>query len=160
MIAELLWFAYGRNAQCDPTLYYPKIPALEQVRKSSPGRVIGFDCLPANLAEMCGLQDIRGYDAVDPARMIDIIDLAAAPGSRKYSYAQTQVMRPKVLGTPEGDAKLSPVLDMLGVRYVIFRGTPPPPPAPKLRPVFQSPDYWVLENHRSYPAHLFQNVLN
>jgi len=37
---------------------------------------------------------------------------------------------------------LSPVLDLLGVTHVIFRRTPPP----GVRPVFQSPDYWVMEN--------------
>jgi hypothetical protein len=36
---------------------------------------------------------------------------------------------------------------MLGVRYVIFRGTPPP----QARPAFQSPDYWVLVNPRALP---------
>ena len=41
-----------------------------------------------------------------------------------------------------GTVVLSPVLDLLGVTHVIFRGTPPP----GIRPVFQSPDYWVLEN--------------
>ncbi len=29
LLADLLWFAYGRSAQCDPALYYPRIPALE-----------------------------------------------------------------------------------------------------------------------------------
>ena len=63
MVGDLLWFDHGRNAQCDPGLYYPGIPALNQVAQSSPGRVIGDHCLPASLAVMQGLRDIRGYDS-------------------------------------------------------------------------------------------------
>jgi hypothetical protein len=36
---------------------------------------------------------------------------------------------------------------MLDVRYVIFRGVPPP----EVRPAFQSPDYWVLVNSNALP---------
>ena len=66
LMGDLLWFDHGRNAQCDPGLYYPKIPVLDEVAKSIPGRVIGVDCLPASLAMMQGLNDIRGYDSIDP----------------------------------------------------------------------------------------------
>ena len=104
-------------------------------------------CLPANLAAMCGLHDIRGYDDVDPQRLIDLVSIAAHPNSPKYSYALTQVLMPRASLTPEGDAKLSPVLDMLGVQYVIFRGTP----LPGARPAFQGPDYWVLVNPAVLP---------
>jgi hypothetical protein len=36
---------------------------------------------------------------------------------------------------------------MLGVRYVIFRGSPPP----GTRPAFRSPDYWVMVNSNALP---------
>ena len=46
LLADLLWFAYGRSAQCDPALYYPRIPALEEVAKAAPGRIMGSNaCL-------------------------------------------------------------------------------------------------------------------
>jgi hypothetical protein len=61
MIADLLWFAHGRNAQSEPSLYFPPIPALEQVAKAGPGRVIGYDCLPANLSSIYNLRDVRGF---------------------------------------------------------------------------------------------------
>jgi hypothetical protein len=147
MLGDMLWFAYGRNAQCDRALYYPRVQVLKQIAASVPGRVIGYSCLPANLAAMCGLHDIRGYDAVDPQRLIDLLSIAAHPNSPKYLYALTQVLVPRLSLTAEGDAKLSPVLDMLGVRYVIFRGTP----LPGARPAFQAPDYWVLVNPAVLP---------
>ena len=79
LLADLLWFAYDRSAQCDPSLYYPQIPALEEVKKATPGRIIGFDCLPALLNHICRLGDVRGDDGVEPARLIDLAKIAADP---------------------------------------------------------------------------------
>ena len=150
LVGELLWFAHGRSMQCERALYYPPIPALEQVAKAAPGRVIGYRCLPATLAGLCGLRDVRGYDAVDPARMVELLATARDSRSTIPPYAATQWLIPKLIPTPEGNVRLPPVLDLLGVRYVIFRGEPPP----ETRPVFQSPDYWVLENQRRPAASL------
>jgi hypothetical protein len=147
LLADLLWFAYGRSAQCDPALYYPRIPALEELAKAAPGRVIGYSCLPAILAQTHGLRDIRGYDAVDPARLIDLLAIAADPRFPLVPYALTQRLTPRINVTPPGLVQLSPLLDMLNVRYIIFRGSPPP----GLRPDFSSPDYWVLINGNALP---------
>ena len=142
LVGDLLWFAHGRSVQCDPALYFPPVPVLDAVARSAPGRVIGYNCLPASLAAMRGLRDIRGYDSVDPARMIDLLGFAAVPQSKAYFYALTQEMTPKAEFTPEGAIRLSPILDMLGVRYVILRGAP----SGGTRPAFQGPDYWVMVN--------------
>jgi hypothetical protein len=147
MMGDLLWFAYGRSEQCDKELYYPQVPVLQQIAQSVPGRVMGFNCLPANLASMCGLCDIRGDDGVDPARLVDLLAIAADPASLKVSYAATQSLSPKASMTSKGNVQLSPILDMLGVRYVIFRGTP----VPGARPAFQGADYWALTNPAALP---------
>ena len=58
LVADLLWFGYGRSPQCDRALYYPPLPVLEEVKAAAaktPGRVIGDPCLPAVLAETQGL---------------------------------------------------------------------------------------------------------
>ena len=39
LVGDLLWFAQGRSAQCDPALYFPRIPALEQIAKAPPGTI-------------------------------------------------------------------------------------------------------------------------
>jgi hypothetical protein len=149
-LVELLWYAYGVNAQCDPKLYYPPIPALQRVAHSTPGRVIGFQCLPAILAESQGLNDIRGYDAVDPARLVDLVMLAAdprlSPPPARIPYALTQWLTPKVAWRPPG-LRLHPILDMLAVRYIVFRGTPPA----ELRAAFSGPDYWIMTNPNALP---------
>jgi hypothetical protein len=146
LVGELLWFGYGRSAQCDPALYYPRIPVLNQVARSVPGRVIGVNCLPAPIAVMQGLSDIRGYDAVDPARMVDLLKTAAAPGEEP-SYAVVQYLVPKGVIHPPDTIQLAPVLDMLGLRYLILQGVPPP----NLHPAFQGNGYWVLVNSNALP---------
>ncbi|MGD0261262.1 MAG: hypothetical protein ABSD29_15730 [Verrucomicrobiota bacterium] len=142
LVGDLLWFARGRSAQCDSALYYPPIPVLEQVAQSIPGRIIGYNCLPASFASMRGLRDIRGYDAVDPARLVALAALAADPQSESYPYALMRKMTPRARLGSQGEFRLSPVLDMLGVRYVIGRGSP----LPNTHPAFQGTDYWVLVN--------------
>jgi hypothetical protein len=89
-----------------------------------------------------GLRDVRGYDGVDPARWIELLASVADSRSAVFPYAQAQWLTPKVTFTPGRDIRLPPVFDMLGVRYVVFRGSP----IRKARPALQGPDYWVMVN--------------
>ena len=147
LVLELLWFAWGRSLQCDPALYYPPIPVLQQVANGPPGRIIAYECLPADLSWMSGLRDVRGYDAVDPARLLDLILPALEPSSTNHRYARLQWASPKGALGPDGQLKLSPILDLLSVRYVVFRGSP----MPGLLPAFQGPDYFVVTNASALP---------
>lgn len=147
MILELLWFGYGVNAQCEPWMYYPRIPALQEVAKAPPGRVIGYGCLPANLMRTHGLRDVRGYDAVDPFRMVQILGLAASDSSTVLAYSATQNLVPKIQAAPPNQVRLHPVMDLLGLRYLVFRGSPPD----GFQPTFASEDYWVLANQSALP---------
>lgn len=147
MLADLAWFGHDRVVQCEPSLYYPRIPALSAIADSAPGRVIGYRCLPASLASATGLNDIRGYDGVDPKRMVELERLASDGWFGGYPYAMTQWLSPRVNVATNGLAQLPPVLDLLGVRYVVFRGNPPP----GTRAVYQSPDYWVAINPAVMP---------
>ena len=40
-------------------------------------------CLPAALAQTQGLNDVRGYDAVDPARFVNLLLSGADPVFRR-----------------------------------------------------------------------------
>ena len=124
----------------------PKIPVLSQIAQSIPGRVIGINCLPAPIVIMQGLCDIRGYDSVDPARMVGLLETAAAP-RREPSYATVQYLVPEGDMQPPSTIRLPPVLNMLDVRYLIFPGTPPP----EIRPQFQGNGYWALINSNALP---------
>ena len=151
LMGDLLWFGSGEISQCDPQLYFPKIPLLQALAKAPPGRILGAGCLPANLAETQGLSDIRGYDAIDPARLMELMSLAASPEYSKDRCSQTQWFVPLIrlpdAAPPFRPMGLCPILDMLNVRYVVFRGLPPA----GVHPDFQSPDYWALENKRALP---------
>jgi hypothetical protein len=72
---------------------------------------------------------------------------AADPRSPKIIYSMMQWFRPRVDLVPPDGIRLSPILDMLGVRYVIFRGAPPT----GIYPAFQGTDYWALVNHTALP---------
>ena len=146
-IGELLWFGCGRATQCAPSQYYPSIPALEAVAKSAPGRAIGYSCLPARLLEMYGLRDVRGYDAVDPAHYVQLATLGLDPAVPTPSYAVT-LGAPKGMLIPPDSIRLSPVFDLLGVRYVIFRGTPDKDLAGT---PFCSPGFYALVNRSALP---------
>ena len=70
----------------------------------------------------------------------------AAPG-REAPYAATLLMIPQGTISAPDHVQLSPILDLLNVRYVVFRGTPPP----DIHPQFQSVDYWILVNSNALP---------
>ena len=145
LVADLLRFDYGRSAQCDPALYYPEVPALKEITRSPPGRIIGG--FPACLGFMQALNDIRGYDSIDPARMVDVLETTAGASSTNLTYAETFLLVPRGKLLPPSGVRLPPILDMLNVSYVIFRGAPPP----FMHPPFQSADYWVLVNSNALP---------
>jgi len=69
------------------------------------------------------------------------VALAADEHLLKMDYVMASWLTPRMEITETHMAQLSPILDMLGVRHVIFRGSPPQ----GVKPAFQSPDYWVLE---------------
>jgi hypothetical protein len=146
LLGDLLWFDYGRSAQCDRALYYPRIPVLAAVAQSVPGRFIGVHCLSPSFAVSQGLNDIRGYDAIDPARMVDLLKTTGVPDAVP-SYAATKFLVPKGDIIPPDTIRFQPVLDLLDVRYAIFRGNPPP----RVHPAFQGDDYWVLINSNALP---------
>jgi hypothetical protein len=146
--AQLFWFAWQERRQADRSLYFPRVAALEKLAALPPGRIWGVDCLPPNLSQFDGLEDIRGYDAVDPSSFVRLFDLARDPQSPVTPYALTQEALPALLSTGHR-LKLHPVADLLNVRYLVLR-TPPPAPGDFPLVVHQD-DYWVVENRDALP---------
>jgi hypothetical protein len=145
LMGDLLRFDYGRSPQCDPSLYYPKIPVFDQVAQAIPGRVTSG--LPASVTFMAGLNDIKGYDGIDPARMVNLLRRAADPRSVFLFHAQVQYLIPMVKFSSPSSLRLPPVMDMLNVRYGIFRGGP----LSSMRPAFQGDNYMVFVNSNALP---------
>jgi len=144
--AELLWFAAHEVRQADLGLYFPRVQALEKLAQLPAGRIWGVRCLPPSLNFSHGLEDIRGYDGVDPAIFVKLFELACDKRFRSPPYAITQFAVPTVLKSESG-LKLHPVADLLNVRYLVLRT----PPADGLVAVVHQDDYWVVENPAALP---------
>lgn len=144
---ELFGFAWDERRQADRKLYFPRVPILEQLATLPQGRVWGVGCLPPNLNQVYGLEDVRGYDAVDPRNYIKLIELACdRERTFYYSYART------LAAVPTGRVvdhvlKLHPVADLLNVRYLIFREAP----RNDLSVILHRDDYWIMENRNALP---------
>jgi hypothetical protein len=144
---ELFGFAWDERRQADAKLYFPRVPVLEQLAALPPGRVWGVSCLPPNLNQMCGLDDVRGYDAVDPRNYFRLLEIACdKQRTLFYFYART------LAAVPAGETvnhilKLHPVANLLNVRYLIFREAP----RGDLPIVLHQDDYWIIENREALP---------
>jgi hypothetical protein len=110
---------YGVNVQADPALYFPRQPALAKLAELPPGRMCaGRYMLPAVLNQVHHVHDIRGYDAADPARYVELLQLFRHPASPPPTdYAALQFYLPEVR---------SPLAQMLGLRYFVMFGETQP----------------------------------
>ncbi len=144
---QLFWFAWQERRQADRSLYFPPVSALQKLDALPPGRIWGVDCLPPNLGQFHGREDVRGYDAVDPVSYVNLFKLACDPKSPRSPYAATQEALPLLMSSG-GRVKLHPVADLLNVRYLVLRTPPPPINFPV---VIHQDDYWVLENRDALP---------
>jgi hypothetical protein len=144
---ELFWFAWNERRQADRTLYFPRVPVLEKLAALPAGRIWGVACLQPTLNQTQGLEDIRGYDGVDPRNFIRLFELSV---DRQHSvflpYARTQLTRPAARETDRG-LKLQPVADLLNVRYLIFREVP----REGFPVILHQDDYWITENRDVLP---------
>jgi len=147
MIAELLIYANDVSPQLDPALYYPPVAAMEELKQHPPGRILCVQCLPPDLNLMLGLSDIRGYDAVDPKRLMDVIEFARAPGTPTLPYARTQWFIPWDTWAEDGSVHVSPILSMLNVRYLIWARDLPS----LTKTIIRRDGYNIVENQSALP---------
>jgi hypothetical protein len=144
---ELFAFAWQERRQADMQLYFPRIRILAELAALPQGRIWGVGCLPPNLNQMCGLEDVRGYDAVDPRNYIKLFELACdRERTFFYSYARTLMAVPAATVVDHA-LKLRPVADLLNVRYLIFREAP----REDLTVLLHRDDYWIAENQSALP---------
>jgi hypothetical protein len=80
LVGELLVFAVGVNPQCEPKLYFPRLPFVDQIQQHPTARTMACNgLLPVDLNMFYGWDEVCGYDAVDPRSMIEVLRLARAP---------------------------------------------------------------------------------
>ena len=149
MILEPFSHCWKLHPQPDPKLYYPRLPALEFIQRSAPGRVLGVECLPPKVLESHQLRDIRGYDGVDPLAYIQLLSLSydqqrtSAPEYARTMWYFPEFREPATHGT---SFQLHPILNMLGLRYIVCDESVGIP-----NPVFQGGGYKVYLNENALP---------
>lgn len=105
----------------------PEIRAIQQDAardpSTSPFRVMAFgsDVLPANTAALFGLEDIRGYDSMIKREYVEYLS-ALEPDNVRAMLLFSKI---EALNNPR--SLTSPLLDALGVRYVLTREPLPEP---------------------------------
>jgi O-antigen/teichoic acid export membrane protein len=155
LVTADLCIAYaGFNPAVDASLLHHKPQALEflinhsTTQPTQPFRITTYTppgttdkTLNANLAWSFGLQDIRGYDSIIPKQYMDYMRAIEPQNQTLYNRVQPIVNRKSLE---------SPLLDLLGVKYVLSE-VPIDPPVQGLTQVFEAEGVRVYENSRAMP---------
>ena len=123
---DLLVFGWGFNPAADPAWLEFEPPAIqflrERAEEGEPWRLTTYQpqgstkTLNANIPWLHGLQDVRGYDSIIPAQYVEYMTAIEGQGELLYNRVAPIYGR---------DNLSSPLLDLLGVRYVITEGEIP-----------------------------------
>jgi O-antigen/teichoic acid export membrane protein len=145
IIGDLFLANRGFNAAADPALLDYK-PSLVTWLEAQPGqwRLTSFTPhgdkpFNANSAWLFDLQDVRGYDSIIPKQYTEY--MAAIESQNELPFNRVQ---------PIGnwESLNSPLLDVLGVRYII---SSEPFELPKLKQVWEGEGVFVYENLAAAP---------
>jgi len=128
IVAASLWtFDAGLVPLVPRDLFYPASPALDALRAGQPeGRLLGMrgDVLGSEIPTWYGLSEIGGYDSLEPARVMRLLDAAlgrtpAAKGGGEPVAGAERAQR----GEHGPDFAL---LGLMAVRHLVaFDGAPP-----------------------------------
>ena len=126
LAADLLVFAWGFNPAADPawlSFVPPSIEFLqERTAEGDPWRLTTYrpegstKTLNPNIPWYHGLQDVRGYDSIIPAQYVQYMRAIEPQGELLYNQIAA------IYGV---EHLSSPLLDLLGVRYVATEGEVP-----------------------------------
>lgn len=126
LIADLWLFGHSFNSAVDPKLLAFKPPVMQWLQdhqdSAQPWRFTTFDdpnekTLNANAAMPYGLEDVRGYDSAIPRQYAAYMQRIQPQGDLLYN--RIAPIYTTVNGQPNYDALDSPLLALLGTRYVV-----------------------------------------
>ncbi len=132
IILDLWLFGHSFNPATDPKLldYTPPVIEFLQSRQdpAQPWRLTSFDApgekvLNANSGMRYGLEDIRGYDSIIPKQYVAYMRRIQPQDDLLYN--RIAPIYTQINGQPNYDALDNPLLDLLGVRYVVTTHTIP-----------------------------------
>jgi O-antigen/teichoic acid export membrane protein len=142
---DLLVAGYGFNAAADTALLEHR-PALIDWLKEQPGlwRLTTFTPhgdkpLNANTPWLAGIQDVRGYDSIILKQYTDYMGAIESQNELQFNRVQP---------ITDWESLNSPLLDLLGVRYIVSSESIE---LPKLRPAWQGDGLIVYENLAAVP---------
>lgn len=122
LMVDLLLFGVGFNPAVGPRLLEFRPPAVDFLLKdTSLYRITSYnapgeDTFNANAGMFYGLHDVRGYDSIIPKQYADYMRLISRQNQLEFN-------RIAPLWTDEPQALDSPLLDLLGVKYVLTTQT-------------------------------------
>jgi O-antigen/teichoic acid export membrane protein len=126
LAADLLVFGWGFNPAADPewlSFVPPSIDFLQdRAAEGQPWRLTTYrpegstKTLNPNIPWYYGLQDVRGYDSIIPAQYVQYMRAIEAQGELLYN---------QISAIYNVEHLSSPLLDLLGVRYVATEGKVP-----------------------------------
>ncbi len=130
-VAEASWM----QPTLPGTAFYPAFAGLDVMRGEEPFRIVGIGpLLTPNLATQFGLEDVRGFEAMTLARLVDTYPL----WSMKQPVWSNRV-----------DNLDAPMLDVLNVRYALVPSGIPLPN--DWEPRYRGDGYTVAENRNVMP---------
>ncbi len=137
-LVEVVAQGCDANVQEDPALYFPRTPVLDELARKPWGRICGgLNVFPAVLNQAYGLYDVRGYDAADPARYVEFLQLfahAQSPPASDYSALQYYIVEPN-----------SPLARLVGLRSMLAIG------APDTRERYANGGFWIWDAPEPLP---------
>lgn len=124
-LISLLPLAIDYQPRVERGAFYPSTPALEHLRRvtSDGARVL----MPGYLGLLYGLFEAQGYDGVTPRRLAEIAGPVGIGRVAQWGLLENTLALNGSEPLSGERVLVSPVLDLLGVRYVLQSpGTPPP----------------------------------
>jgi hypothetical protein len=147
-LASLLPLAASYNPSVARASFYPSTPALEYVRRQTTdgSRVL----MPGHLGLVYGLFEAHGYDGLTPRRIEEVTGPVGTGRAPQHGLlANTLALHGS---EPLSGARLlvSPVFDLVGVRYLVL---PPGTPAPRadLTVAYDAADARIFRNEAALP---------
>ncbi len=154
LVLDLWLFGHSFNPATDPKLlaFKPPVIAFLQSKQdpAQPWRLTSFDApgekvLNANSAMPYGLEDVRGYDSIIPKQYVAYMQRIQRQDDLLYN--RVAPIYTQVDGQANYDALDNPLLDLLGVKYVVTTHTIP---SPRYELVYDA-EVKVYENTEAFP---------
>ncbi|MGQ9766632.1 MAG: oligosaccharide flippase family protein [Anaerolineae bacterium] len=154
LVLDLWLFGHAFNPATDPKLLDFTPPVIQFLKgrqdTEQPWRLTSFDApgekvLNANSAMPHGLEDVRGYDSIIPKQYVAYMERIQRQDDLLYN--RIAPIYTQMDGQPNYDALDSPLLDLLGVKYVVTTHTIP---NPGYELVYDA-EVKVYENKRAFP---------